>query len=125
MKWRSLAESTPGTEVRSLQRAVGRAKRADRKICAGGDSGHSRPSDRGAEAARHCVARSGSGRNGPQLSVKGSERKPHFLSSTAGARASRDLLFHGRWCPFWVTQLEAINLVVPEIARAGASLVAI
>jgi peroxiredoxin len=31
----------------------------------------------------------------------------------------------GRWCPFCVGQMEAMNLIVPEIAQAGASLVAI
>jgi peroxiredoxin len=31
----------------------------------------------------------------------------------------------GRWCPFCVGQMEAINLVLPQIEKAGASLVAI
>jgi peroxiredoxin len=31
----------------------------------------------------------------------------------------------GRWCPFCVGQMEAMNLIVPEIESAGASLVAI
>jgi peroxiredoxin len=31
----------------------------------------------------------------------------------------------GRWCPFCVGQVEAMNLVVPEIQQAGASLIAI
>ena len=30
----------------------------------------------------------------------------------------------GRWCPFCVGQLEAMNLILPEIKDAGASLVA-
>ena len=33
--------------------------------------------------------------------------------------------FRGRWCPFCVGQLEAMNLLVPQIEQAGASLVAI
>ncbi len=33
--------------------------------------------------------------------------------------------FRGRWCPFCVGQLEAMNLVVPEIERAGAVLLGI
>jgi peroxiredoxin len=33
--------------------------------------------------------------------------------------------FRGRWCPFDVAQLEAMNEVVPQIQAAGASLVAI
>jgi peroxiredoxin len=33
--------------------------------------------------------------------------------------------FRGRWCPFCVSQLEAMNLIVPKIEQAAASLVAI
>jgi peroxiredoxin len=33
--------------------------------------------------------------------------------------------FRGRWCPFCVGQLEAMNLIVPQVEQAGASLVAI
>ena len=33
--------------------------------------------------------------------------------------------FRGRWCPFCVGQLEAMNLILPQIEQAGASLVAI
>jgi peroxiredoxin len=31
----------------------------------------------------------------------------------------------GRWCPFCVAQMEAMNLVLPEIEQAGTTLVAI
>jgi peroxiredoxin len=31
----------------------------------------------------------------------------------------------GRWCPFCVGQMEAMNLILPEIERAGAALAAI
>ncbi len=31
----------------------------------------------------------------------------------------------GRWCPFCVAQMEAMNLVVPEIQQAGATLAAV
>jgi len=31
----------------------------------------------------------------------------------------------GRWCPFCVGQMEAMNLVLPQIEQAGASFVAI
>ena len=33
--------------------------------------------------------------------------------------------FRGRWCPFCVGQMEAMNLLVPQFEHAGASLVAI
>ena len=31
----------------------------------------------------------------------------------------------GRWCPFCVGQMEAMNLILPQIEKAGATLVAI
>jgi len=31
----------------------------------------------------------------------------------------------GRWCPFCVGQMEAMNLIAPEIEQAGAMLIAI
>jgi peroxiredoxin len=31
----------------------------------------------------------------------------------------------GRWCPFCVGQMEAMNMIMPELQRAGASLIAI
>ena len=33
--------------------------------------------------------------------------------------------FRGRWCPFCVGQLEAMNLIVPQIQEAGAFLVSV
>jgi peroxiredoxin len=33
--------------------------------------------------------------------------------------------FRGRWCPFCVGQMEAMNAVVPEVQKLGASLVGI
>ena len=47
-------------------------------------------------------------------------------SSSLLARGRLVICFiRGRWCPFCVGQMEAMNLVVPEIEAAGASLVAI
>lgn len=35
------------------------------------------------------------------------------------------LFIRGRWCPFCVTQMEAMNYIAAQIAAAGASLIAI
>ena len=35
------------------------------------------------------------------------------------------IFFRGRWCPFCVGQLEAMNLIAPEIQKTGTTLVAI
>jgi peroxiredoxin len=65
----------------------------------------------------------------------GAKVKPFQLQDHNGKDvSSSDLLakgllvicfIRGRWCPFCVGQMEAMNLVVPEIELAGASLVAI
>ena len=70
---------------------------------------------------------------GNSLSVA---RKPQFFSSTITTSdvSSAELLgkgrlvicfFRGRWCPFCVGQLEAMNRILPQIEQAQASLVAI
>jgi len=63
-------------------------------------------------------------------------RVPHFELPDHDGRlvSSSDLLsrgrlvlcvIRGRWCPFCVGQMEATNLILPQIEQAGASLVAI
>jgi peroxiredoxin len=50
-----------------------------------------------------------------------------IVSSSALLAKGRLVLcfIRGRWCPFCVGQMEAMNLVLPEIVEAGAALVAI
>ena len=48
--------------------------------------------------------------------------------SSAGLLAQGRLVLcfiRGRWCPLCVGQMEAMNLILPEVERAGATLVAI
>ncbi|MGZ5141483.1 MAG: peroxiredoxin-like family protein [Burkholderiales bacterium] len=48
--------------------------------------------------------------------------------SSSDLLASRRLVLcfiRGRWCPFCVGQMEAMNLIVPQIEHAGATLAAI
>jgi peroxiredoxin len=49
------------------------------------------------------------------------------VSSTELLQTTRLVIcfFRGRWCPFCVGQLEAMNLVLPQMQAAGAALVAI
>ena len=49
------------------------------------------------------------------------------VSSTDSLAKGRLVLcfIRGRWCPFCVGQMEAMNLILPQIEQAGASLVAI
>jgi peroxiredoxin len=125
MKWRSLEESTPGTDTRSLQDIFAERKELIAKYV---------PPDIQAVHTR----------------VIGELKEVHFAKNilqvgsralvfeikdhTGTPRSSTELLtkgrlvicfFRGRWCPFCVGQLEAMNLLLPQIEQAGASLVAI
>jgi len=65
------------------------------------------------------------GAKAPGFELKDHNGKP--VSSAELLAKGRLVLcfFRGRWCPFCVGQLEAMNLIVPQIEQAGASLAAI
>jgi peroxiredoxin len=65
------------------------------------------------------------GAKAPEFGLPDHEGTP--VSSAELLRKGRLVLcfFRGRWDPFCCGQLEAVNRVLPEIERAGASLVAI
>jgi peroxiredoxin len=59
------------------------------------------------------------------------ELQDHNGKLVSSAQLLRDhtkiviIFFRGRWCPFCVGQLEAMNLIAPAIQKTGAALVAI
>lgn len=125
MKWRSLEESAQNTDIRSLREIFAERKELIAKyVPAETQVIH-------AQAvvelkARHLAA------NVLQLGAKVPDFElPDYDSKVV---SSAELLskgrlvlcfIRGRWCPFCVGQMEAMNLVVTEIASAGATLVAI
>jgi peroxiredoxin len=125
MKWRSLEESTPGTDTRSLREIF--AERKDliaQYVPPETQAVHSRVI---AELKQSRLAE-----NALAAGAKASEFE--LKDHNDKLISSRDLLakgrlvicfFRGRWCPFCVGQLEAMNNALPEIQQAGASLVAI
>ena len=125
MKWRSLDESTPGTDTRSLRDIYAERKELIAKyVPPEAQSVHARviadlKAARLAENVLQVGAKApafalkdhnGRAVSSPELLTKG----PLVLS-----------FFRGRWCPFCVGQLEAMNLLVSQIEQAGASMVAI
>jgi peroxiredoxin len=125
MKWRSLEESVPCADVRSLREQL--AERKDlvaRYVLAETQAIHSRVI---AELKQQGIASRAlvMGAMAPSFQLK--DQNATFISSPQLLAVGRLVIcfFRGRWCPFCVAQLEAMNLVLPEIARAGASLVAI
>jgi peroxiredoxin len=125
MKWRSLDESRPDTGVRSLREIYAERKQLISKyVPADIQAIHSRVveelrqagiADRALQAGDH---------------VRGFELPDH----TAKVVRSSDLVrngplvicfYRGRWCPFCVGQLEAMNQQLEALRYLGASLVGI
>jgi peroxiredoxin len=125
MKWRSLEESGPSTDIRPLREIFAERKELIAKYV---------PPETRAIHARAISELKQSGIADRVLAVSSKalafELKDHngkLISSTELLSRGRLVIcfIRGRWCPFCVGQLEAMNLILPEIKDAGASLVAI
>jgi peroxiredoxin len=125
MKWRSLEESNPGLDTRPLREIfTERKEKIAKYVPAETQAIH-------AEAVAELKQR--------QLAAKilpvGAKMPAFELPDHDGKNvSSAALLAHGRlvlcfirgrWCPFCVGQMEAMNLIVPQIEQAGATLIAI
>ena len=125
MKWRSLEESGPVTDVRPLREIFAERKELIAKFV---------PAETQAIHAQ-AVAELKQ-RNVEENILPVGAKTPSFELPDHNGKivSSSDLLangrlvicfIRGRWCPFCVGQMEAMNLVVPQIEQAGATLVTI
>ncbi len=125
MKWRSLEESIAPTDLRSLREIFTERKELIAKYA---------PAETQAVHARAVTELRE--RNSVQNVLPVGAKAPEFelqdhdskLLSSANLLAKGRLVLcfiRGRWCPFCVGQMEAMNLVLTEIEQAGATLVAI
>ena len=125
MKWRSLEESGPSSDVRPLREIFAERKELITKyVPAETQAIH-------AQAVAELKARQLSatilpvGAKAADFELPDHNGAP-VNSSTLRAKGRLVLCFiRGRWCPFCVGQMEAMNLVLPQIENAGATLVAI
>jgi len=125
MKWRSLEESSPGLDLRPLREIFAERKELIAKYV---------PAETQAIHAqavadlkqRHLAAGIlPIGARAPAFELPDFDGKI-VSSSDLLTRGPLVLCFiRGRWCPFCVGQMEAMNLVLPQIEEAGAALVAI
>jgi len=125
MKWRSLEESGPATDVRPLREIYAERKDLIAKyVPAETQAVHAQAV---AELkAKHLAANILQvGAKAPNFDLQDHNGK--IVSSTDLLAKGRLVLtfIRGRWCPFCVGQMEAMNLIVPQIEQAGAALVAI
>lgn len=125
MKWRSLDEQTSGQTTRSLRQIYAERKALIAKyVLPEVQSVHAGVVS---ELKRSGIAE--------RALVAGSQVPEFELSDCAGKPVcSADLLergplvvcfIRGRWCPFCVGQIEALNATHPQIERLGASLVVV
>jgi peroxiredoxin len=125
MKWRSLEESTPETEVRPLREVFAeRQELISKYVPTETRAIHARAV---AELKQKCLAANTLpvGSKVPEFQLQDQDGK-NISSSDLLAKERLVLCFiRGRWCPFCVAQMEAMNLILPEIEQAGATLAAI
>ncbi len=125
MKWRSLEESSSGVDARPLREIYRERKELIAKyVPAETQSVH-------AAAVAELKAQSISAKalavdtKAPSFELPDHDGK-NVRSADSLAHGPLIICFiRGRWCPFCVGQMEAMNLAVPFIQEAGASLVAI
>jgi peroxiredoxin len=125
MKWRSLEESTPGADIRPLreifaERKALSAQYVPRETQAIHEQVIAELRESGIE--NRALAQ---GAKAPPFEVK--DHNGRAVSSVEFLKKGRVVIcfFRGRWCPFCVGQLEAMNRILPQIRQAGAELVAI
>ena len=125
MKWRSLEESSPTTDTRPLREIYAERKELIAKyVPAETQKVHAQAL---AELKQRRIAANilPVGAKAPLFELQDHDSKP-IHSSALLANGRLVLCFiRGRWCPFCVGQMEAMNLIVPQIEQAGATLVAI
>ena len=125
MKWRSLDESSVRVDARPLREIYAERKELIAKyVPAGTQVVHAQAV---AELkAQGIAARAlAVGAKAPEFELADHDGKV-IRSADLLARGRLVICFlRGRWCPFCVGQMEAMNLVVPEIAGSGTLLVAI
>jgi len=125
MKWRSLEESDAGLDFRPLCEIFAEREALISKYV---------PAETQAIHAQ-AVAELKSRRLSANILPVGAKAPPFELQDHDGKLVSSSALLamgplvlcfiRGRWCPFCVGQMEAMNLVLPQIEQAGAALVAI
>lgn len=125
MKWRSLEESAPGLDARPLREIFAERKGLIAKYVPPETQAiHSQAVTE--LKARHLAANIlPVGAKAPSFELQ--DHDGTIVSSSSLLAKGRLVVcfIRGRWCPFCVGQMEAMNLVLPQIERAGAALVAI
>jgi peroxiredoxin len=125
MKWRSLEEPAAGPDVRPLREIFAECKDLIAKyVPAEIQAIHSRAIAELNE--KHIVDHSPSvAKKAPVFELQDQNAKPVSSADLLAKERLVICFIRGRWCPFCVGQLEAMNRILPQIEHAPASLIAI
>jgi peroxiredoxin len=125
MKWRSLEESSPGIDTRSLREIYAERKELIAKYVPAETQAVHVQVVAGLKQRNLAANILPVGVKAPSFELQDHDGKI-VRSSDLLSKARLVLCFiRGRWCPFCVGQLEAMNLIVPQIEQAGATLAAL
>ena len=125
MKWRSLEESKPGPHAATLREELEERKTLAAQYVPPDVQEVNRRTVDDLCASGLASRVLGVGAQVPSFELP--DQDGHLVSSAELLSHGRLVIcfFRGRWCPFCVAQLEAMNVALPRIQSAGAALVAI
>jgi len=125
MKWRSLQESSAGVDTRTLREQFAERKSLIAKyVPPEVEAVHARVIQ---ELQEQGILERALPVGAPAPNFELQDHDDQCVSSTQLLEQTLLVIcfFRGRWCPFCVSQLEAMNLFLPQIEAAGAVLLAI
>jgi peroxiredoxin len=125
MKWRSLTESSPESGTRRLCEIYAERRELIAKyVPVEIQAIHARVVE---ELKRSGVAQRAlqPGSEAPQFELPDHDRKIVRSSELLEKGTLVICFIRGRWCPFCVGQMEAMNAIVPQLQELGASLVGV
>ncbi len=125
MKWRSLEESSLGIDLRPLREIYAERKELIAKYVPA-DTQNIHAQAVGELKQRNLAANIlPVGAQAPQFELPDHNGKAVRSSELLAHRRLVLCFIRGRWCPFCVGQMEAMNPILPQIEQAGATLAAI
>jgi peroxiredoxin len=126
MKWRSLEESSPETDARPLREIFAERRELIAKYVPPKTQAIRARAVAELKQKRLAANILPMGVKIPEFQLQDHDGKSVSSSSDWLAKGCHVVCFiRGRWCPFCVAQMEAMNLILPEIEKAGATLVAV
>ncbi len=125
MKWRSLQESGSYGDTRPLKQILAERKESVAKYVPPDVQAIHNRTIAALKAQQFAARALGAAAKAPAFELKNHDGKPVSSADLLVHGPLVLLFFRGRWCPFCVAQMEAMNYIASQITAAGASLAAI